>query len=153
VQTIVVGVDGSDAADAALDVAVDEAAAHGARLRVVVVWQMPVVAYTDGGGVILDEESLDRFRETAERVAGNALARVRRRVPALDCTTEVRGGQPAEELLGVGADADLIVVGSRGLGGFKRLMMGSVSDQVVRHATCPVLVVRGGPERGAASAA
>ena len=53
-------------------------------------------------------------------------------------------GQPAEALLGAATDAALIVVGSRGLGGFKRLVMGSVSDQVVHHAACPVMVVHGG---------
>jgi nucleotide-binding universal stress UspA family protein len=59
----------------------------------------------------------------------------------VDCETVVLEGQPAETLLGAAGDADLVIVGSRGLGGFKRLMLGSVSDQVVHHAVCPVLVV------------
>jgi nucleotide-binding universal stress UspA family protein len=61
--------------------------------------------------------------------------------PTVECDAAVLEGQPADALLGASKDADLIVVGSRGLGGFKRLMLGSVSDQVVHHAPCPVLVV------------
>ena len=50
-------------------------------------------------------------------------------------------GLPAEELLNAAADADMIVVGSRGAGGFKRLLLGSVSTQVTHHAHCPVVVI------------
>ena len=141
-RTIIVGIDGSDAAATALDVAAHEATLHRARLRVVVVWQVPVSAYAvGGGGVVFDDETLDRLRGAAERIAGDAVARVGQLAPGLDVSAEVLEGQPAERLLESSADADLVVVGSRGLGGFKRLMLGSVSDQVVHHARCPVLVV------------
>jgi nucleotide-binding universal stress UspA family protein len=143
-KTISVGVDGSEAAAVALDVAAREAALHGAQLHVVVVWQVPVSAYAAGGGVALfDDETMDKLREAAQRVADNAVARVTELAPGLDVSADVLEGQPAEKLLEACAESELIVVGSRGLGGFKRLMLGSVSDQVVHHATCPVLVVHG----------
>jgi nucleotide-binding universal stress UspA family protein len=146
VKTNIVGVDGSEAAGAALDVAAREATLHGAQVRVVTVWQMPVSAYAVGGGVVFDDETLEALRDEAQHVADDAVARVRQLAPSLDCTAEVLNGQPAEELLQSSADADLVVIGSRGLGGFKRLMLGSVSDQVVHHATCPVLVVHSGTD-------
>jgi nucleotide-binding universal stress UspA family protein len=58
-------------------------------------------------------------------------------------TVRAVNGFPAQELIEASRDADLLVVGSRGGGGFARLMMGSVSDQAVRHAYCPVVVVPG----------
>ena len=145
-KTIIVGVDGSEAASAALDVAAREATLHGASLRIVTVWQMPVSAYAVGGEMVFDDETLDALRDEAQHVADDAIARVRQLAPSLECTAELLNGQPAEELLQRSADADLVVVGSRGLGGFKRLMLGSVSDQVVHHATCPVLVVHSGAD-------
>ena len=145
-KTIVVGVDGSHPAAAALALAANEAALHGARLRIVVVWQLPVSAYAGGGGIVFDDRTVDTLRAAAQSVADDAVARVAQRDPSLDCEVEVLEGQPAEELLRRSTEADLIVVGSRGLGGFKRLVLGSVSDQVVHHATCPVLVVHSGAD-------
>jgi nucleotide-binding universal stress UspA family protein len=58
-------------------------------------------------------------------------------------TVKSLSGSPAEELIKAGADADLMVVGSRGSGGFGRLLLGSVSSQVTHHAPCPVVVVPG----------
>jgi nucleotide-binding universal stress UspA family protein len=139
-ETIIVGVDGSHGASEALRVAMNEAALHGARLRVVVVWHVPTPAY-GGGLAAFDETTFDAVREQAQKVADEAVATVAETAPAVECAALVLSGQPAEALLGASTDADLIVVGSRGLGGFKRLMLGSVSDQVVHHATCPVLVV------------
>jgi nucleotide-binding universal stress UspA family protein len=94
-----------------------------------------------GGFVALDEETFDAMRDRAQSIADTAAKAVAELAPAVESETVVLEGQPAEALLGASADADLVVVGSRGLGGFKRLMLGSVSDQVVHHAACPVLVV------------
>ena len=85
--------------------------------------------------------TFDAFRDRAQRVADEAAETVAEVAPSVECEAVVLNGQPAEALLGASEDADLVVVGSRGLGGFKRLMLGSVSDQVVHHAVCPVLVV------------
>ncbi len=139
-KTIVVGVDGSETAREALRLAAAEAELHGARLRIVVVWQVP--AATLGGGFVpFDDGTFDALRDRAQSVADEAVATVGGLAPAVECAAAVLNGQPAEALLGASEDADLVVVGSRGFGGFKRLMLGSVSDQVVHHAVCPVLVV------------
>jgi nucleotide-binding universal stress UspA family protein len=139
-KTFVVGVDGSETASEALALAAREAQLHGARLRIVVVWQLS--SLVDGGGfVALDKKTFDALGDRAQDVADEAVATVAQLAPAVSCEAVVLEGQPAEALLGASEDADLVVVGSRGLGGFKRLMLGSVSDQVVHHATCPVLVV------------
>jgi nucleotide-binding universal stress UspA family protein len=143
-KTIVVGVDGSETAGEALKLAAAEARLHGARLRIVVVWQVSAAAY-GGGFAAFDQRTLDAFPDHAQSVADEAAATVAELAPGVECSTVVLNGQPAEALLGASADADLVVVGSRGLGGFKRLMLGSVSDQVVHHASCPVLVVHPKP--------
>ena len=139
-KTIVVGVDGSETASEALRLAAAEAELHRARLRIVVVWQASAVAY-GGGFVPFDDGAFDVLRDRAQSVADDAAATVAELAPAVECAAVVLNGQPAEALLGASEDADLVVVGSRGLGGFKRLMLGSVSDQVVHHSVCPVLVV------------
>jgi len=140
-NTIVIGIDGSETANEALRVAADEARLHDARLRIVVVWQLSSLMYGSGYAAF-DEDTLNAVRDRAQRIADKARAMVAELAPTVECDAAVLEGQPADALLGASKDADLIVVGSRGLGGFKRLMLGSVSDQVVHHAPCPVLVVQ-----------
>jgi nucleotide-binding universal stress UspA family protein len=87
-------------------------------------------------------------QEEARRHAANQLDQVLREAGALDAITVERtvvsDEHPSAALIRLAADADLLVVGSRGFGGFKGLLLGSVSQQCVQHATCPVLVVRPG---------
>ena len=139
-ETVVVGVDGSEGSRAALEFAATEAALHGARLRVVAAWEVPAAAY-GGGLALVDSNTFDALGELAQQLADEAVELVSKTHPLVECTALTLEGQPAEALLGAAADADLIVVGSRGRGGFTRLMLGSVSDQVVHHAGCPVVVV------------
>jgi nucleotide-binding universal stress UspA family protein len=140
-HTIVVGVDGSDGGAAALEYAAGEAAFRGARLRIVSAWQVPLVVYGSGFAPPLDGATLDGLRERARQVADDALEGVKRLQPSLEADALEVQGQPADVLLEEGAGATLIVVGRRGLGGFRSLLLGSVSQQVVQHATCPVVVV------------
>jgi nucleotide-binding universal stress UspA family protein len=142
-ETIVVGVDGSEGGAAALEFAASEAAFRGARLRIVSAWQVPVTTYGGGADFAppLDSATLDAFRVRAEQVADDAFAAVKKLQPSLEGEALAIHGQPADVLLEHGADAKLIVVGRRGLGGFRSLLLGSVSQQVVQHATCPVVVV------------
>jgi nucleotide-binding universal stress UspA family protein len=142
-ETIVVGVDGSEGGAAALEFAAGEAAFRGARLRIVSAWQVPVplMAYRDQFAAPTDQTTLDAFRTRAEEVAGDALSAAKKLQPSLEGEALAVHGQPADVLLAQGADATLIIVGRRGLGGFRSLLLGSVSQQVVQHATCPVIVV------------
>jgi nucleotide-binding universal stress UspA family protein len=141
-ETIVVGVDGSECARDALTWAATEAALRGARLRVVCAWEVSPAVYAGGFAPGVDQGTLDGLRENAEAVVREAVAEVERLQPSVPCEGEVRKGQPAELLLHAAREASLIVVGNRGRGGFASLLLGSVSQQVVHHAPCPVLVVR-----------
>jgi nucleotide-binding universal stress UspA family protein len=140
---IVVGADGSEGAGAALEFAAEEAALRNAPLRIVSAWEVPVMAY--GGGPTppppLDQETLDAFQAGAQKIADDAVSVVKKLQPSLEVEAVTVSAQPADALVAQGADADLIVVGRRGLGGFRSLLLGSVSQQVVHHASCPVVVV------------
>jgi nucleotide-binding universal stress UspA family protein len=138
---VVVGVDGSAGSRVALEWAVTEARLRQGHVTAVTAWESPAV--TAGmEGVIWDPASF-------EIAARNEQARMLQRVQAGDIaiTGLVIAGAPAAVLLESSQDADLLVVGSRGLGGFSSLLLGSVSTQLVHHAKRPVLVVR--PERPA----
>jgi nucleotide-binding universal stress UspA family protein len=138
---IIVGVDGSAGAHRALDWAMKEAAAHHAHLTVVAVHEVPVSGWT-GNPIILgaDAPELEKIRRAAEEAVSKAAAQLGESQPA-SVTLHAVNGFPAEELINASRDADLLVVGSRGVGGFARLMMGSISNQVVHHAHCPVVIV------------
>jgi nucleotide-binding universal stress UspA family protein len=144
-QTIVVGVDGSEGGAAALEYAASEAAFRDARLRVVAAWQMPSAAYGVDFAPPLDPATLNRFPELAQQVADDALAAAKKLQPSLEGEAVAVHGHAADVLLEQSADATLIVVGRRGLGGFRSLLLGSVSHHVVQHATCPVVVVNQPP--------
>lgn len=132
-EHIVVGVDGSEGSDAALRWAVAEARAHGARLEVVLAWSY------------LDQPTVEFDPDYGEPVARAALDLVIERAGPTDDLEVVRtcvNDLPARALLAASQTADLVVVGSRGLGAFKGMVLGSVSQQVVTRAACSVLVVR-----------
>ena len=139
-ETIVVGVDGSEGAHTALVRAVNDAKLQGARLRLVCAWEIPSEVYGFASGI--NEATFDGFRENAEAIVRDALAEAERIAPGLESEGEAVQGHPAEVLLREAGDASLIVVGNRGRGGFASLLLGSVSQEVVHHAHCPVLVVR-----------
>jgi nucleotide-binding universal stress UspA family protein len=141
-DAIVVGVDGSEGAAAALEFAAEEAALRKAPLRIVSAWEVPVAAYSGGFPPPLNDETLEALRVGAQQVADGALATVKKLQPSLEGEALAVEGHPAEVLLEQAADAQLIVVGNRGHGGFKSLLLGSVGQQVVHHARCPVVVVR-----------
>jgi len=143
-ETIVVGVDGSEGGSAALEFAAAEAAFRGARLRIVSAWSVPIAAYGSGFTPPVDPATWEAFGVRAQQVADEALAAAKQQQPSLEGEALAVQGQPADVLLAQAADAKLIVVGRRGLGGFRSLLLGSVSQQVVQHATCPVVVVNQG---------
>jgi nucleotide-binding universal stress UspA family protein len=141
-ETIVVGVDGSAGARAALEFAAREAALRQARLRIVCAWEIPPAVYGGGFAPTLDQSTLDGFRDGAETIVNEAVAAAKELQPTIECEGKAMQGQPAEVLLQEARDAELIVVSNRGHGGFASLLLGSVSHQVVQHAPCPVTVVR-----------
>jgi nucleotide-binding universal stress UspA family protein len=148
-ETIVVGVDGSACARAALRFALHEARIRGARLRAVSAWHVPLGAY--GAGLAPTPESLvEDCEEAAHDVLEQALASVGD-LGGVEIEGVVREGHPAHVLVEETHDADLLVVGSRGLGGFRELLLGSVSQQCAHHARCPVVIVRAYDERHGAA--
>ncbi|MGD0924495.1 MAG: universal stress protein [Streptosporangiaceae bacterium] len=138
---ITVGVDGSHGAHHALEWAMKEAAAHHAPLTVLTVHEVASNGWT-GNPIILppDEIDLEKTRHAAEEAVAEAAGRLGESRPA-SVTVRAVNGFAAQELINASRDADLVAVGSRGTGGFARLMLGSVSIQVVEHAYCPVVVV------------
>jgi nucleotide-binding universal stress UspA family protein len=116
-ETIVVGVDGSVCARAALQFAAREAALRKARLRIVCAWEIPPAVYGGGFAPTLDQPTLDGFRAGAETVAQEAVAAAKELQSTIECEGKAVQGQPAEVLLEEARDADLIVVGNRGHGG------------------------------------
>jgi nucleotide-binding universal stress UspA family protein len=140
---IVVGVDGSTGSQKALEWAAREAAAHHAPLTVLAVH--PVAASYWSGRPILyaaDRPLQDEVRQAAQDAAAKVTSELGDQQPA-SVTVQAVSGIVAAELLQAARDADLLVVGSRGGGGFASLLLGSVTTQVVGHASCPVVVVPG----------
>lgn len=137
---IIVGVDGSGHSQRALEWAIAEAAVRHAPLTVMTVHQL--VAGWTGRGVMYpdDNEGAERIGQIAKQDTDKILAGLGENRPP-SVTVRAISGFPAEELLSASKDADMIVLGSRGAGGFSQLLMGSVSAQVAHHAHCPVVIV------------
>jgi nucleotide-binding universal stress UspA family protein len=137
---IIVGIDGSGHSQRALEWAMKEAAIRHTPLTVLTVHEA-IVGYF--GGVTSNADDPARTAqayEAAQIETDKVLAGLDGPHPD-SVTVKAVHGFPVEELISAGKDADMIVLGSRGGGGFARLLMGSVSSQVVQHAHCPVLVV------------
>jgi nucleotide-binding universal stress UspA family protein len=141
-ETILVGVDGSECAKAALAFAAREAALRGGSLRIVCAWEAPTWVYI--GVLAPGPYPFEGYREHAEAVVREVVARAGELAPSVPCEGKALEGQPANVLLQAAQDAALLVVGCRGRGGFGSLLLGSVSHQVIHHAPCPVTVVRAG---------
>lgn len=139
---IVVGVDGSPGSTAALEWAVREAGQRGASVHAVMAWEQPQNYAPNVWGLGMDP-SLDLHQQLASAAAAEA-ARVAAEVGEgqdIVVTSTAVEGHPALALLHAAEEADLLVVGSRGHGGFVGALLGSVSQHVVCHAPCPVVVV------------
>lgn len=135
-QKIVVGVDGSEGSQKALQWAIEEAGRRDATVEALHAWEPGLTAGLYSGAVFTEES----VQEAGEKVLDDTIAAAD---PAGSTKVERRcvTAQPAAALIEAGKDADLLVVGSRGIGGFYRLLIGSVSSQVAHHAPCPVVVV------------
>lgn len=138
---IVVGVDGSPNSERALDWAMKQAAAVRAPLTVIAVHEVPK-SYWGNTPVIgpADESLLENLRQAAEEMTQRAVSRLGDDRPA-SVTIHAVSGFVVKELVDASQDADLVVVGARGGSGFARVVMGSVSNEVVQHSACPVVIV------------
>lgn len=131
---VVVGVDGSAEAQAAAGWAAEYVKGTGGSLELVTAWHWPVAYGYPMSATGYDPES------SAHTIADEAAKKVD--LPQQTLQITVVAGVPAQVLVAASARADLLVVGSRGLGGFSGLLMGSVGAHCVHHAACPVLVYR-----------
>jgi nucleotide-binding universal stress UspA family protein len=138
---IVVGVDGSAHAHRALEWAMREAALRHAELTVLTVNPAMASPWT-GHPLTMPGEA--QAREQARQAIEKAVAQTAEEIgaqPPVSVTVSVFTGFPAQALIDASRDADLIVIGSRGAGGFETLLLGSISSQVVHHASSPVVIV------------
>jgi nucleotide-binding universal stress UspA family protein len=136
---IVVGVDGSESSKAALAWAVRQAGLTGAVVEAVIAWELP---YAYGYPAPISLSGVD-FEQLAAKVVSDAIAEVTGATAAAgEVRYKVVGGNAAGVLLSESADADLLVVGSRGHGGFVEALLGSTGQHCVQHASCPVVVIR-----------
>lgn len=138
---ILVGVDGSGHSGKALEWAAREAALRNVPLTVLTVCQN-VIGYTGYAyGYVSDEELTDHARQVAQEQADKVLRQLDEASRPASVTVRALAGLPADRLLNAARDADMIVLGSRGAGGFKKLLLGSVAHQVTQHAHVPVVVI------------
>jgi len=138
---ITVGIDGSAHSARALEWGIKEAAIRHAPVSVLTVHSVPMSGWT-GNPITLpqDAEDQEKAQRAAEEMTLKATSQLGAAKPS-SVTVRAISGFPVQELIAASRTADLLVVGSRGAGGFARLMIGSVSSQVVHHAHCPVVVI------------
>ena len=138
---ITVGFDGSHSAQRALEWAMSEAAVRHAPLTVLTVHLVPASGWT-GNPIVLpaDAPELEKMRQAAEDAAAKVAAELGQ--PGVAVNVRAVNGYPGEELTKASDDADLVVVGARGMSAIGRLLLGSVSSEVMHHARCPVVLIR-----------
>ncbi|MBB5957996.1 nucleotide-binding universal stress UspA family protein [Saccharothrix tamanrassetensis] len=136
---VVVGVDGSPASEQAVAFAFDAASTRGAVLKAVLAGSDFVVDGPYGDRLAVDWAAVE---DEERRVLAERLAGWQEKYPDVRVDRVVVRERPARALLTSAADAQLLVVGSRGRGGFKGMLLGSTSQTLVHHAPCPVAVVR-----------
>ena len=137
---IIVGIDGSGHSRRALEWAVSEAALRQVPLTVLIVHREVAGYLGEPVQYVGDTDLTEQARKEAQKETDDVLDAFRgSQKPSV--AVRAVGGLPADELLAAAEDADLLVVGARGAGGFKRLLLGSVSTHVTHHAHCPVVVI------------
>ena len=141
---VVVGVDGSEHSQRALEWAVKEAGLRNTSLTVLAVHQVAGNHWNRAPEIYpSDAPEAEKLRQSAQDVVQKAVGAAGAAAPA-SVTVRAVSGIAAQELINASGDADLVVVGSRGGGGFARLMLGSTSNQVVNHSAAPVVVIPDG---------
>jgi len=151
IKKILVALDGSKPADKALDFALDLGEKYSANivlLSVVPLVIVPLDTYPNAGVPPIPPVAMDTYskelRVSHEKVLSEALKKAKKIKPNLKVSTKLVEGRPSDKIIETAKEGnfDIIVVGSRGLGGIKKLFLGSVSDRVANEAACPVLIVK-----------
>jgi nucleotide-binding universal stress UspA family protein len=143
INRILVPLDGSEYADKALDWALDLAEKYNASIELLTV--IPLLGpFTTCGIEPLFGPSLKELQEQAGKMLAEALKKAKKSKPNLKISTKVLEGRPSDKIVETAKEEnfDLIVMGSRGLGGVKEFFLGSVSDRVADEAPCPVVIVK-----------
>ena len=135
-QRFVVGVDGSDGSAKALDWAIAEAIRSPTCLELVTAWMFPMaIGYAFA-------ETPEMVRQQAQQIADMSVSHVASVAPDVVVRSTLRQAEAGPALVELSKGADLLVVGSRGDGGFRDLLLGSVGTYCARHAHCPIVIVR-----------
>jgi nucleotide-binding universal stress UspA family protein len=143
-ERVVAGVDGSETSARALSWALDDARARGGVVAAVHAWHVPFAMSLTAGA-----RDHSAFEQAAGRLLDQVVDGTASEYPDVPVERVLVGGSPADALLGAARDAALVVVGGRGVGGFRGLLLGSVSQQLAHHAPCPVVIVPGATRRAA----
>jgi nucleotide-binding universal stress UspA family protein len=164
VSTIVVGIDGSPGSDAALRWALAEARLRGSTVRILHAYHPVQVGLGEaqlgatglGAPAVYAADDLERLRSTAAREAQGVIDGALQRtgpdaVSGIEVKQETVEGAATQTLIEAGRSADLLVLGSRGRGGFLGLLLGSVSQQCAHHPPCPVVILPPPEDREAGS--
>jgi nucleotide-binding universal stress UspA family protein len=139
---VVVGVDGSRHSELALEFAFEEASVRGCGLTALLAWEIPSVETYGWLRVPPPQNLLPIYETDARRLLAESLGGWSEKFPDVDVRRLVVHAAPVAALVAASAGAEAVVVGSRGMGGFRSLLLGSVSHAVLHHAQCPVVVVR-----------
>ena len=140
-RRIVAGVDGSHPSLEALRWAIGQAELTGSSVDAVIAWQPSAASGLGWGAAMVGQTE---YAELAEKTLAEAISRVADPASRVTVRPMVGEGNAAQVLLDASAGADLLVVGSRGHGGFAGALLGSVSQHCTHHAHCPVVVIRDG---------
>ena len=142
-KKMMVALDGSEHADHALDFALDLAEKHSANVVLISVYHLSTLCYT-ALEVEVIQNCLEAQKVQHENVLSEALKKVKKLKPNLKVSTKLLKGRPADRIIETAKEEnfDIIVMGSRGLTGVKRFLLGGVTDRVVHHAPCSVMVVK-----------
>lgn len=141
-KRVVVGVDGSSSSARALRFAADEAREHAAELYVVTSYTIPAPPVAVGAYAVPPWRDESEWLADAERTLNATLRETLGDDPGITVTNQAVEGSAAKVLIDASEQADLIVVGTRGHGGFAGMLLGSVSQHLTAHAACTVAVVR-----------
>ncbi|MAT60318.1 MAG: universal stress protein UspA [Micrococcales bacterium] len=139
---VVVGVDGSQESRASIEFAFAETDLIDGSLRVLHGWEIPPIGVITGVPRLSTPELVTQLRDDAARAVTELLSGVRNRYPDIEVVEDEQQGNPVELLTEASESAAMVVVGSRGRGGFLGLLLGSVSHGVAHHAKCSVAIVR-----------